>query len=147
MARKNTKVIIPSLPGFLVVARTDGKGRGVFTNIDIKKGKRIELCPMIVFNANDREQINDTFIYEYYFEWGISGRKGALALGFGSLYNHSYSPNARYLPDFNLNVLEFVSIRDIDAGEEITVNYNYDPDDITPVWWERDKIKRKKQHP
>ncbi len=60
---------------------------------------------------------------------------------------HSYSPNARYLPDFNLNVLEFVSIRDIKAGEEITVNYNYEPDDITPVWWERDKIKRKKQHP
>ena len=46
-----------------------------------------------------------------------------------------------------LNILEFVAVRDIQPGEEICVNYNLDPDDQTPVWWERDKIKKKKQHP
>ena len=101
---------------------------------------------MIVFSEKDRNAINDTFIYEYYFEWGKSGRKGALALGFGSLYNHSYTPNAKYNPDFDLNILEFEAVKDILPGEEITVNYNLDPDDDTPVWWERDKIKNKKQH-
>ncbi|MFN0276813.1 MAG: SET domain-containing protein-lysine N-methyltransferase, partial [Chitinophagales bacterium] len=107
----------------------------------------IEISPMIIFSKKDREQINDTFLYEYYFEWGESGKKGAVALGYGSLYNHSYKPNAKYIPDFDLNILEFQALRDIEAGEEITVNYNLDPDDMSPMWWERNKIKNKKQHP
>ncbi len=139
--------LTPFLPKDLFVAKTPDRGRAVFTSKKIKKGTVIEIAPMIVFSEKDRELINDTFIYEYYFEWGKSGRKGALALGFGSLYNHSYTPNARYIPDFDLNILEFEAIRDIKAGEEITTNYNLDPEDDTPVWWEREKIKKKKQHP
>ena len=126
----NIRALTPFLPDNLFVAKTPDRGRAVFTS-----------------NEKDRLLLNDTFLYEYYFEWGKSGRKGALALGFGSLYNHSYAPNARYLPDFDLNILEFVAVRDIQPGEEICVNYNLDPDDQTPVWWERDKIKKKKQHP
>jgi SET domain-containing protein len=143
----NDGKFIPFLSAHLYIARTRNKGRGVFTSKDIKKGTVIEVCPTIVFGVNDRKLINDTFLYEYYFEWGITGRKGAVALGFGSLYNHSYTPNARYYPDFDLNILEFQSIKNISSGEEITVNYNYDPDNDTPVWWERDKIINKKQHP
>lgn len=143
------KNLTPFLPSHIFVARTPDRGRGVFTSKSIKKGTVIEVAPMIVFSEKDRLVINDTFLYEYYFEWGDRGRKGALALGFGSLYNHSYTPNAKYNPDFNLNVLEFEAHRDIKAWEEITVNYNLDPDDATPVWWEREKIKpnKKKQHP
>lgn len=137
----------PFLPDYLFVAKTPDRGRAVFTSKLITAGTVIEIAPMIVFSENDRLLLNDTFLYEYYFEWGKSGRKGALALGFGSLYNHSYSPNARYAPDFDLNVLEFIAVRDIEPGEEICVNYNLDPDDQTPVWWERDKVKNKKQHP
>ena len=141
------KNLTPFLPKNLFVAQTPDKGRGVFTSKFIKKGTVIEVSPMIVFGERDREKINDTLIYEYYFEWGKRGRKGALALGFGSLYNHSYHPNARYNPDFDLNILEFEALRNIKVGEEITTNYNLDPDDDTPVWWEKDKIKNKKQHP
>ena len=140
------KTLTPFLPEHLFVALTPDRGRAVFTSKIIKKGTVIEIAPMIVFGEKDRLAINDTFIYEYYFEWGKSGRKGALALGFGSLYNHSYDPNAKYIPDFDLNVLEFEAIKDIHPGEEITTNYNLDPEDDTPVWWERDKIKKKKQH-
>ncbi len=140
------KTLTPFLPDYLFVALTPDRGRAVFTSKKIKKGTVIEIAPMIVFGEKDRLAINDTFIYEYYFEWGKSGRKGALALGFGSLYNHSYDPNAKYIPDFDLNVLEFEAIKDILPGEEITTNYNLDPEDDTPVWWEREKIKKKKQH-
>ena len=143
----NIRALTPCLPDNLFVAKTPDRGRAVFTSKLIPAGTVIEIAPMIVFNEKDRLLLNDTFLYEYYFEWGKSGRKGALALGFGSLYNHSYEPNARYLPDFDLNILEFVAVRDIQPGEEICVNYNLDPDDQTPVWWERDKIKKKKQHP
>jgi hypothetical protein len=144
---KKARIITPSLPGTIFVARTHDRGRGVFTNKKIKKGQVVEICPMIVFSQKDRKQINDTFLYEYYFEWGDDVKKGALALGYGSLYNHSYTPNAKYDPDFDLNILEFSAIRDIEAGEEITVNYNLDPNDTTPVWWDKQKIKNKKQHP
>lgn len=139
--------ITPQSPGHLMISRTADRGRGVFTTKKILKGETIEVCPMIVFSAKDRLSVNDTFLYEYYFEWGNNGKKGALAMGYGSLYNHDYTPNAKYVPDFDFNVLEFVSLRDIEAGEEITVNYNLDPEDKSPVWWEQQSIKKKKQHP
>jgi len=67
---------------------------------------------------------------DYVFDWG----KGtvALALGYGSLYNHSYAPNARY-DDEGQRTKIFTALRDIEAGEEITVNYNGHEDDQSPV--------------
>ncbi len=59
----------------------------------------------------------------------------ALALGYGSLYNHSFHPNARY-DDRGQQTKVFTSLRDIESGEEITVNYNGDPNDTTAVSFE-----------
>ena len=50
----------------------------------------------------------------------------ALALGHGSLYNHSFRPNARY-DDVGPQTKEFTAMRDIAPGQEITVNYNGEP--------------------
>jgi SET domain-containing protein len=58
-----------------------------------------------------------------------------VALGYGSLYNHSYSPNARYL-DVGRMTKAFISLRDIAPGEEITINYNADPHDMADVGFE-----------
>ena len=58
-----------------------------------------------------------------------------MALGYGSLYNHSDRPNARY-HDEGGRTKVFTAIRDIGPGEEITVNYNGDPCDETPVGFE-----------
>ena len=33
-------------------------------------------------------------------------------------------------------VVQFKALRDIAAGEEITVNYNREPQDRSPVWFE-----------
>ena len=59
----------------------------------------------------------------------------ALALGYGSLYNHSYKPNARY-DDVGPQTKEFTALRDIQPGEEITVNYNAEPKSRSAVWFE-----------
>ena len=56
----------------------------------------------------------------------------AVALGYGSLYNHSYQPNARY-DDVGRLTKVFSALRDIEPGEEITVNYNGKPGDRGPV--------------
>ena len=58
---------------------------------------------------------------QYVFNW--SEGVVAIALGYGSLYNHSYRPNAKFYSEGSLTQV-FYAIRDIDAGEEITVDYN-----------------------
>ena len=113
------------------VKRIRGKGRGVFARRSIVKGEVFETCPVLILPAgslgNDASGLGS-----YVFEWG----KGtlALAMGYGSLYNHSYRPNARY--DDVRQGKAFSALRDIELGEEITVNYNGDPGDSTEVWFE-----------
>lgn len=112
------------------VRQVKGKGRGVFARGTIREGEVIERVPVLVLSVNDpegAESLGD--IAGYVFHWG----KGtvALALGYGSLYNHSYRPNARYDDEPRKKV--FTALRDIAPGEEITVNYNGDPDDDDPV--------------
>ena len=48
----------------------------------------------------------------------------ALALGYGSLYNHNNPANMRYEVDLEARVFRFVAVRHISAGAELTVNYN-----------------------
>lgn len=35
-----------------------------------------------------------------------------------------------------LRAIEFIARREIDRGEELTINYNWDPEDKTPVGFE-----------
>lgn len=118
------------------VKNSPGKGRGVFAQQNFKKGEVIETCPVIVLPAEDIDSLELTELYNYYFAWGPDSKDAAIALGYGSLYNHSYNPNARYYKDFENGLLKYVCIRDIQKGEEITINYNCDPEDKTPVWFD-----------
>ena len=114
------------------VKRVRGKGRGVFARRRIEAGEVIETCPVLVLPAGSVED-SSAGIGGYVFEWGRG--KLALALGYGSLYNHSYRPNARYV-DLAGRTKLFTALRDIAAGEEITVNYNGEAGDETPVGFE-----------
>ena len=107
--------------GGLVVKRVRGKGRGVFAMNPIAKRSLIECAPILVLKNDDCGGLID----RYTFDWNDG--TCALALGFGSLYNHSYTPNARYWMYERRRVIEFVAIRDIEEGEEITINYGGDP--------------------
>jgi SET domain-containing protein len=120
---------------YLEVRQTKLKGRGVFTTRDISQGEIIEVCPIIELPEGDTPHIDVTKLYNYYFNWGEKLNKVAIALGYGSLYNHSYTPNAVYEKDFSRNLLVFRSLSDIQAGEEITVNYNGTPTDRRPLWF------------
>jgi SET domain-containing protein len=113
------------------VKRVQGKGRGVFARRPIRKGEVIERVPMLVLPVGEDEDAPGWDGLEgYCFVWGR--RTLALALGYGSLYNHSYRPNARY-EDVGRQVKVFTALRDIAPGEEITVNYNGEPQDDSPV--------------
>lgn len=109
------------------VRHIKGKGRGVFAKTFIPARTVVERVPVIVLPAEDVEACE---LASYAFVW--TGTKVAIALGYGSLYNHSYTPNARY-DDVGRRTKQFTAIRDIQPGEEITVNYNGDPNDPSPV--------------
>jgi uncharacterized protein len=111
------------------VKQVRGKGRGVFARRTIEADEVIETCAVLVLPVGSVEDFL-AGIGGYVFEWGRG--KLALALGYGSLYNHSYRPNARYV-DLAGRTKLFTAIRDIAAGEEITVDYNGEPEDQAPV--------------
>ena len=118
------------------VKDSPGKGRGVFAQRKFKKGEVIETCPVIVLPAEEIDALELTQLYNYYFAWGFESKDAAIALGYGSIYNHSYTPNAKYYKDFENSLLNYVCIRNIHKDEEITINYNCDPEDKTPVWFD-----------
>ena len=78
------------------VKRTKQKGRGVYARKFIPEGTVFERVPLLVVPA--REIVDDehgSVLSAYIFEYPKVDGMVALALGFGSLYNHSFDPNAR----------------------------------------------------
>lgn len=122
----------------LYIAPSELGGRGVFAGMPIKKGDLVEVCPVIVLKEGEMAVLDTTTLYDYYFLWGDDQKKCAIALGFGSLYNHFAPSNCDYFMEFEDQFIEIYAVRDIEAGEEITINYNGDPEDNAPTWFMTD---------
>ncbi|HEY1773721.1 MAG TPA: SET domain-containing protein [Gammaproteobacteria bacterium] len=120
----------------LEVRETSARGRGVFALAAIPAGTLIESADVIVIPREEMHAIESCVLADYDFRWGTDGREGAIALGYGSIYNHSYTPNAHYVKHFERRSIDFIALRDIAAGEEIRTNYNGDPDSKKMVWFE-----------
>ena len=118
---------------FVRVARIAGKGRGVVADRRLAEGDVIDRAPVIVIPASDWPLIQETVVSRFCFCWRDGADDTAVALGIGSLMNHSYSPNAFSQRRIRERVMEFIALRDIEEGEEITLNYNGDPEGRDPV--------------
>ena len=118
----------------LEIRCTPNAGRGVFAARDFAAGQVIERSPVIALPAKDIPAIRNTVLARYSFQWADGGV--ALALGYGSLYNHSSEPNCVYWTIKDEGVIEFVALVDIRAGEELRVNYNGNPQDTTARWFD-----------
>ena len=123
-----------SLP-FLYISSSPIGGRGVFTGAQIPAGTTIELAPIILLSATDRKVVHETHLHDYYFQW--DGDRAAIALGFGSLYNHSDEANAEFELDYAFKQIRFVALQDIPAGAEITTNYRTG-DPSMELWFEKE---------
>lgn len=88
------------------------------------KDEVIERNPVIVIPAQDWPHISETIVAKYCFVWRDAKEESAVALGLGSLFNHSYRPNVTAHTDVPGRAIEFLAARDIDEGEELTINYN-----------------------
>ncbi len=117
------------------VAPSSIEGRGVFTSSDIEEGSLIEICPVIVIPELEVETIHSTKLHDYYYYWGEEEKEAAIVLGFGSIYNHSFEPNAEVIPYYEDGNFSFYAKRKIIAGEEITVNYNGDSNENELLWF------------
>lgn len=119
----------------IYVKDTQKYGRGIYALRDIKKGELIEVSPVIISPKGEWEYLEKTVMSHYCFHWGEEGNDTAIALGYGSLFNHSYSPNSVYYINEKKVTIEFYCIVDIKKNEEITINYNGEPEDQSPLWF------------
>ena len=111
---------------YIELRNVPSKGRAVFASQFIPAGTEFERVPVLII-PNDElfSSAGGEFLAEYVFEWGEG-------TGYGSMYNHSYRPNARY-DDFSRNIKTYTALVDIQQGEEITINYNGHEDATDPV--------------
>ncbi|HME54776.1 MAG TPA: SET domain-containing protein-lysine N-methyltransferase [Candidatus Lokiarchaeia archaeon] len=110
------------------------KGKGVIANNTIKNGTIIDVGHVILICDEEYdEHIKNTIVDDYVFEWDDG--KVAICMSPCEFCNHSYNPNASYEHRFDDQTIIFRAIRDIKKGEEITVNYNGNIDDLSPVWF------------
>eukprot|EP01105_Mastigella_eilhardi_P005961 TRINITY_DN17614_c0_g1_i1.p1 TRINITY_DN17614_c0_g1~~TRINITY_DN17614_c0_g1_i1.p1 ORF type:complete len:134 (-),score=53.09 TRINITY_DN17614_c0_g1_i1:75-476(-) len=101
------------------------KGLGVFAKQAIAAGASIECCPIIACPDEQWQALEQTTLRDFYLY--LDEDNVGIALGYGSLYNHSDNPNAevRRFPD--RHYIEYVALRDIAVDEEICFKYRCAP--------------------
>ena len=120
----------------LYVATAKGRGRGVFAADALPAQTVIERAPVIVMPAEARPLLDKTLLHDYIFEWGENRLECGVALGYVSVYNHVYTSNCEYEMNFRKAMITVRTVRAIEAGEELFINYNGDWDNDKPVWFD-----------
>lgn len=111
--------------------------RGVFAQEAIPAGTLFHQAPVLSYPNEQHKHIEKTSLADYAFEFGVG--RSAILLGYGMLFNHSYTPNATYEINFENETFDFFAYKDIKAGEEIFINYNGDIDDNDPLWFNKEE--------
>ncbi|KAG0212522.1 hypothetical protein BGX28_006120 [Mortierella sp. GBA30] len=97
------------------------KGRGVITRSLIPSRTIIDISPILLFPTEEYSlhgQYTQLDHYTYRWQSGM-----ALALGLGSMFNHSNRPNVGFQRDFENKIIRYSALRDIQPGEELCISY------------------------
>ncbi len=97
------------------------KGRGVFAKEPIKQGEAAESAPALTIPARDVGRLSESFLTNYTFSHRDDYE--LIALGYVSLYNHSFDPNAHFV--LMQDSILIIALRPIAAGEEISFDYGW----------------------
>ncbi len=108
----------------------------MFAAKTIKKNELIEICPVILVKYRTQQhRINNTpsenILDNYYFDWNKN--YWCFPMGYGTLYNHSYHANAKYVFNHRQKLLKYRAVTLINKDEEITINYNGTPNDTDSI--------------
>jgi len=100
------------------------KGRGIFAVVPIERGEAVEVAPALKIPVADIDAVNSTFLAYYSF----LQRDGLelIGLGYISLYNHSFEPNATFV--LMPRAIMITALRRIAEGEEISFDYGWTDD-------------------
>ena len=120
----------------LYIEKSNGKGRGVFTKQNIPANTIIEISPVVVMSAEERILLDQTLLHDYIFEWGKNSTQCCMALGYVPVYNHSYKSNCEYEMDFENEIIKIKTIRAVEVGEELFINYNGDWNNAKKIWFD-----------
>jgi hypothetical protein len=116
----------------LRIATMGARGRGVVAESVIAKGELVERSPVLVIPPGDRAATDASIVFTYVFMWehGTTEEdlykhegRSAIALGYTSLLNHSYTPNCEFIRHIDELVIDLVAVRTIEPGEELTIDY------------------------
>ncbi|MEJ2347848.1 MAG: SET domain-containing protein-lysine N-methyltransferase [Patescibacteria group bacterium] len=133
------KKLLTSDKIYVSKSRILNAGRGVYARRDIKKGEIIERCPIIEISKHDTSNLKESMLVTYFFYFGRNKERVAIALGFGSIYNHTDKPNTTYKIKPREKVIDFIALTDIKKDEELTFNYynsSNPKDKKNPLWFE-----------
>jgi SET domain-containing protein len=100
-------------------------GLGVFATKNIANGELIEECPFLVLPLAPFEVSSLMVDYRFNYPMGMltDNSVQVIALGAGSIYNHSNTNNAYWVTDTDRKTFKFYANTDIKAGEEIFTYY------------------------
>jgi len=132
------QIIYPNI--FLAETGTD-LGRGVFASENIPSGQIVETSPVVLLDL--KTQPFPAQIRRLAYNW--SKTHVALALGYGSLYNHSDQPNLTFKRNTKNQTITFSARRQIEPGEQLTISYDYLGDGENPrkrSWFEIHKVEK-----
>lgn len=137
-----TKTIQSNDPPLTFIASTGTLlGRGVFARLAIIAGEIVEIAPVVLLDL--KTQPFPAAIRRLAFNW--SKTHVAIALGYGSLYNHSDQPNLTFKRDPNNLTITFSALRKIETGEQLTISYDYTGPGKNPrdrSWFEIHKVEK-----
>ncbi|KAF9350412.1 hypothetical protein BGX26_011403 [Mortierella sp. AD094] len=97
------------------------KGRGVVTRKLIPARTTIDISPILLFLSEEYTlygQYTQLDHYTYRWQGGM-----ALALGLGSMFNHSNKPNVGFQRDFESKLIKYTTLREIQPEEELCISY------------------------
>ena len=108
---------IPFIDPRLHVTWREVIGHGVFCKEFVPKDTFVEIAPVVEFG---RSEGVPSAIMDYIAAWN-----GNLAMGLGwtMLYNHSDDSNCAFSMNLHEGLLAVISKKDIEAGEELTLDY------------------------
>ncbi|MBN1980156.1 MAG: SET domain-containing protein-lysine N-methyltransferase, partial [Chitinivibrionales bacterium] len=112
------------------IAEIEGKGLGVIAIEEIACNEIIECSPVIILSPNKslnaqwrrlHRVMLETLYNDHHYWWTL--KYGALALGYGSLYNHSDNPNSETIKLLKKRKIIFKATCAIKRFSEITRSY------------------------
>jgi hypothetical protein len=110
-------------------------GHGIFSHAEISEGELLEEAKLLKLSYRSKI-FQDSVLVNYVWVNGScnceqcqkEGQEQYLALGYGSIYNHSKNPNTKMILDFETETIKIYSTKIIEKDEEIFVSYG-------PKYW------------